>query len=672
MFRMHIWLLTFGFVCASMTLFAQKYVTKKEVTGGVKKSFDKGMLAFRAGDNETAIKEFSKALKSSKEVFIDAAIQRGAAYYDNEQFLEAEMDFEMVHALNPSYKTNVVYTLAKAEMILQKFSEAIAHFQEYQVLETKKLVLIERAKQYENDCRFQLKVQNTSVLFEPKKLSGNVNTDEAEYFPALTADGNTMIFTRLVRGQEDLFLSKKIDGEWSLARPLTDINTRANEAAQSISANGKFIVFTACGLPDGIGGCDLYFSEVVNGRWTKSKNIGAPINTKGWESQPSISADGRILYFSKAPNGTSKSRDIYYSMRDISGAWSVPKSLGPNINTKDTDQSPYIHPDGLTLYFSSNGWPGMGMHDLYYSRLDDNGEWGPATNLGYPINSKASESASMVVSLDGKTAYFASDKGSILDKLNQDNSNVGTGKNSKEDNLDGKPDIYQFELYEEARPQPVTYVRAKVTDSKSERPLVAQVEFVNLNTGKIHSASMTDIEGDFLVCLPLGKNYSLNVNKEKYLFHSENFALTDKNIDQPFFLDISLRKIPDTPIASNTPATLAISAPIILKNVFFDTGSANLRSESFSELGKLNQLLVDYPTMEIEISGHTDDVGSDQANQKLSEDRAHAVYDYLIGHGILKSRLAFKGFGESQPIGSNDTGEGRQENRRTEFVIIKN
>jgi len=670
MLRNFVLLLGLLFLCSTSVLHAQKYVTKKQVTGSAKKSFDKGMIAFRAGNNQTAIKEFSKAIKASKVVFIDALIQRSAAYYDSEEFTKAEIDFEKVHAIDPMYRTLVVYKLAKTEMILKKFPEAIAHFKEYQTLETKKVTLLEKAKKLQEECELLSKALNSAVLFDPIKLSINVNTKEAEYFPALTADQQTMIFTRLVRGQEDLFMSKKIGDDWTLARPLSDINTPGNEGAQSISANGKFIVFTACNRPDGIGGCDLYFSEVLNGRWTKAKNIGEPINTKGWESQPSVSADGRVLYFSKAPDGTSRSRDIYYSMRDMSGKWSKPKSLGPNINSKDTEQSPFIHPDGLTLYFSSNGWPGLGKHDLFYSRKDNNGEWGNPVNLGYPINSTASESASMIVSLDGKTAYFASDKGSIDDKISDGNKEANKNSDSKIDYLDGMPDIYQFELYEEARPQPVTYVRAKVVDIKSERPLVAQVEFVNLNSGKIHSASVTDIEGDFLVCLPLGFNYALNVNKEKYLFHSENFALTDKNKDQPFFLDIALRKIPTAPIVGTT-TDLPISEPIILKNVFFDTGSANLRSESFTELEKLKQLLLDYPAMEIEISGHTDDVGSDQANQKLSEDRAHAVYDYLIGHEIQKSRLSYKGFGESQPIGSNESEEGRQENRRTEFVIIR-
>ncbi len=660
MIRIFVCLLCIGFLPSLNVIHAQNYVTKKEVTGGAKKAFDKGMTAFRAGNNEDAIKEFNKAIKS-KENFIDAIIQRAAAHYDNEQFSEAELGFESAHALSPTYRTMVIYTLAKTEMILEKFPEAIAHFEEYKTLESKKVVLLEKADRYIQECKFMSQALTNAVPFEPVKLSLNINTEEAEYLPALTADQETMVFTRRVRGQEDIYISKKMGDDWSLARPLTDINTRANEAAQSISANGKFIVFTACNRPDGIGGCDLYFSEVINGRWTNAKNIGAPINTKGWESQPSISADGRTLYFVKASDGASRSRDIYYSIRKQDGSWTTPENVGPNINTKDSDQSPFIHPDGSTLYFMSDGWPGMGKHDLFYSRMDDNGVWSPAINLGYPINTASSESA-LIVSFDGKTAYFASEKGNLNP----------TEENSTVDNLDGNPDIYQFELYEEARPQPVTYVRAKVTDSKSSKPLVAQVEFVNLNSGKIHSASITDVEGDFLVCLPLGKNYSLNVNKEKYIFHSENFALTDKNRDQPFFLDIALRKIPDAPVASSSPTPLPMSAPIILKNVFFDTGSANLRSESFSELGKLKQLLLDYPTMEIEISGHTDNVGTDDANQKLSEDRAHAVYDYLIGHGIQKTRLAYKGFGESQPIGTNETEEGRQVNRRTEFVIIKN
>ncbi len=636
----------------------QNYVTKKEISGGTKKAFDKGMAAYRNGKNLDAVKEFSKALRSTDN-FIDAEIQRAAAYYDLKDFKNAEKGFERVIALDPKYKTKVVYMLGKTKMILKNYLGAIEQFNNYQDIEIKNNILLARAKKYALDCAFVDRAIENKVPFNPIKLSDNINTDFAEYLPSLTADEQTMVFTRKVNGQEDFFICKKSEDGWRLARSMDDINTPANEGAQSISADGKFLVFTACNRPDGLGSCDLYFSEVKNRRWTKPKNIGAPINSRGWDSQPSISADGKTLFFASDRGGSEGEQDIWYAKRKEDGSWNTPKNAGDNINTPNSDQSPFIHPDGQTLYFMSDGWPGMGNHDLFYSRMNEQGVWSVPTNLGFPINSPASEGA-LVISLNGKTAYFASDR----ENANIEDSAFDDGK-SKADT-----DIYSFELYEAARPKPVTYVRARVIDAKTKNPLIAKVEFVNLSTGNIHSASTTDEDGDFLVCLPLGNNYALNVNKEKYLFHSENFGLSNNNAGKPYFLDIALRKIPPAAAASVSTPKVVKSEPIILKNVFFDTGSATLRSESFTELEKLKQLLLENPSMAIEIYGHTDNVGSDQANQILSENRAHAVYDYLIGHGIEKTRLAFKGFGETAPIDSNDSPDGRQLNRRTEFVIL--
>ena len=640
-------------------VYAQSYVTKKEVTGSGKKAFDKGMEAYRAGKNQDAIDHFSKALKSVDN-FIDAEIQRAAAYYDLKDFVNAEIGFEKVRNLNPAYKTMVLYTLGKTEMALHKFSEAITHFQEYQDIEKKNVKLLERARGYQQDCVFMNDALNNKVPFEPVKLSANINTDMPEYLPALTADGGTMIYTRKVRGQEDFYISKNVDGEWRLGRALEDVNTPANEGAQSISADGKFLVFTSCGRPDGIGSCDLYYSEVIDGRWTKAKNIGGPINTKAWESQPSISADGRTLFFSSNRGGGLGEKDIWYSLRGADGKWSAPKNCGDRINTIGSDQSPFIHPDGETLYFMSDGWPGMGAHDLFYSRKDDSLSWSTPTNLGFPINTQASEGA-LVISLDGSTAYFASDRENINKEISVFDD-VLRG---------GDTDIYSFQLYEAARPKPVTYVRAKVTDSKKKKPLKAKVEFVNLSTGEVHSSSTTDIDGEFLVCLPLGNNYALNVNKEEYLFHSENFSLTDKNLGKPYFLDITLQKIPPGLAANSKPAVTPPPAPkpIILKNVFFDSGSARLRPESSTELDRLKMLLTDNPKMAIEISGHTDNTGGLEANISLSENRAFAVYDYLVKNGIASNRLTYKGYGETKPIDVNTTEAGRQNNRRTEFVI---
>jgi len=269
----------------------------------------------------------------------------------------------------------------------------------------------------------------------------------------------------------------------------------------------------------------------------------------------------------------------------------------------------------------------------------------------------------LVISLDGKSAFFAS------------NRDQETFTDDFFDNPEGKgdTDIYTFDLYEAARPKPVTYVKARVHDAASKTTnLIAKVEFVDLESGKIHSTSETDEEGEFLVCLPLGKNYSLNVSKEKYLFHSENFSLNENLSGKPYVLEIGLRKIPPKEIEVSTlPPSLA-PKPIILRNVFFDIGSAKLRSESSTELNRLFTLLQENTAMAIKIQGHTDDVGSDSDNLTLSDNRAKAVYNYLIEKGISSSRLAYQGFGEKQPIATNETKEGKQENRRTEFVITRN
>lgn len=635
------------------------YVTKKTVKGPAKKAFDKGMQYNLQGENVKAIKEFEKALKASPS-FIDAQLQWAAMKYDLNLYPEAELGFEKVVALDPNYNSKVFYTLAIAESRQEKFAEAATHFQEYLDSNPKSETLKKKTRKHLANCKFKTEVGNKKVPFAPKSIGDNINTAADEYLPSLTADGATLVYTRKEGNQEDFFISRKVEDAWRKGRAMEDINTPMSEGAQSISADGKFLVFTACNRPDGLGSCDLYFSEVKKGRWTKPANMGAPVNSKAWESQPSISADGKTLYFSYAKNFNSERRDIKVSYRQADGKWSKPVGIGEEINTEYTEQSPFIHSDGQTLYFMSNGHPGFGSHDLFYSRKQEDGSWSTPTNLGFPINTAAAEGA-MVISLDGKTAYFSTDR---------DNPSAEGLSPFEKPNSKGNSDIYTFDLYPEARPLPLTYVKAKVFDAGTKKPLEANVDFVDLQKSISQASSITDGDGEFLVCLPLGKNYALNVSKEGYLFHSENFALVDRNSNKPYVLEIALRKIPKSELANNgTPAPVPSSEPIVLKNVFFDTGSADLRSESYIELNNLKKLLEKNPGMTIQVNGHTDNVGSEADNQKLSTDRARAVYEYLVKGGIAAGRMNYKGFGESKAIDTNDSPEGRQRNRRTEFLI---
>jgi outer membrane protein OmpA-like peptidoglycan-associated protein len=373
------------------------------------------------------------------------------------------------------------------------------------------------------------------------------------------------------------------------------------------------------------------------------------VNTSAWESQPSLSANGRQLFFASDRPGGQGRNDIWVSDRNPDGSWGNPRPLSDSINTAGMDQSPFIHPDGQTLYFMSDGHPGMGQTDLYYSRLRPDGKWGKPQNMGYPINTTANEGA-LVVGLSGEKAYFATDRADIAGRAPEGRIPYSN--------------IFEFDLYPEARPRPVTYLLVKVLDAQTGAPLLAQADILELEEQTLFASSTTDEKGELLVCLPAGRDYALNVNKEDYLFYSENFALSDSfSLNRPFEVEAALEPVKTTSDEERKP--------IVLRNVFFETGSAELLPESRGELDRLVLLLEENPDIHIRINGHTDNVGSEEDNLQLSDARAASVLAYLNQAGIAKSRLESKGFGETQPMAPNDTPAGRRLNRRTEFVIVK-
>ncbi|HMO40444.1 MAG TPA: OmpA family protein [Saprospiraceae bacterium] len=627
----------------------QSYTTKKTADSKVIKLWERVEHYSAAEHFDDALKELSRIFRMDS-TFIDGHIRWGAIKYTQQEFAEAEIAYRNALTMSNEYDTNIFYQLALTYYNQNKFAEAIPWLERFVATPPRNERLRTRAEKHLENCRFAARAVQNPVPFRPERLSANINTPNPEYLPALTADEQFLIYTTYINGQEDFYFSEKVNGEWQKGKPLEAVNTPLNEGAQSISADGKLLVFTACERPDGMGRCDLYYSESKNGAWTKPRNIGPPVNSAAWESQPSLSADGQALYFSSNRPGSIGGSDLWVSYRQTDGRWGQPQNLGPTINTPDDDQAPFIHPDGQTLYFMSKGHPGMGGFDLFVARRQADGSWGQPQNLGYPVNTRANEGA-LIVSMDGKTAYYATDEG---DAQHANNTLLLTRKNA---------DIFSFELHPEARAQPVTYVRAKVFDATTRRPLEAAIEFTELKNSRPHTSAMTGPEGEFLVCLPLGRAYALNVNREGYLFHSENFDLSEQTtITEPFLLEIGLIPISEEPSAERP-------APVVLRNVFFETGSAALRPESKAELNRLKTLLETHPKMKIRINGHTDNVGAEAANLQLSEQRAKAVYDYLLQNGIAAERLGYKGFGESLPIDTNDTPAGRQRNRRTEFEL---
>lgn len=652
-------LLAACFFFTTTAVFSQNYTTKKTATGKVKTAFDDGLAEVKAGKFGKAIVHFSKAVKLDS-TFIDAIIWLGGCEAELKNLPQAAVAFEKALRIDPKYEPLVYWNLALVCRDQAKYGEAAKHATAF--------LKFEKAGSLKTRARAKRLAQNAPILenalknpqpFDPKPLSNSINTKADEYLPTLTADGQTMIFCRR-SPDENFYLSTRPDSVWQISMPLMDINSAENEGAQSLSPDGNRLFFTVCNRKtDGLGSCDLYFSERKTDGWSRPANLGPTVNGKSWDSQPCISADGQTLFFASDRTDGWGSLDIWLTQKEVDGRWGKPENLGGPVNSIGNDQAPFLHPDGQTLYFMSDGHPGMGVgdeatYDIFLSRKQADGTWGVPQNLGYPINSPGNEGA-FFVALDGKTAFFAA-------------KNRPGGQ--------GGDDIYQFELPENARPQPMTFVKARVLDDETRQPLVAKTDFINLSDGKIWQSGQTDSKGIFLVSLPVGKNLGLDVSKKGWLFHSENFNLSDSTGGKtPFLLEIFLQKLPESVAVASQPGaekSPAPGKPIILKNIFFETGSAILKTESTAELNRLRELLAENPSLKIRINGHTDDVGGEAENLLLSENRARAVFDFLLKNGIETGRLSFKGFGESQPVDSNLTAEGRAKNRRTEFEALKN
>jgi len=487
------------------------------------------------------------------------------------------------------------------------------------------------------------------VPYNPMNLGAEINGQYDDYLPALTADEEMLVWTTRLpivgtrqayqnQDQEDFFVSTKDNGKWTPRRPVgPPLNTPGNEGAQTITADGRLFFFTACTRPDGLGSCDIYYSQKRGDKWNLPRNLKSPVNSKYWESQPSCSADGRTVYFTSNRPGGLGQMDIYTSEMNDHGEWSAPKNLGPTINTKGDDMSPCIHPDGKTLYFASSGHFGMGGLDLFVSRKDSLGNWSEPKNLGYPINTWHDES-DLRVNARGDFALISSDR------------EGGYGKN----------DLYTFKLNPDVMPEPVTYVKGTIYDAKTKKKLQAVFELLDIATGTVVVQSFSDdITGQFLVPLPPNKEYALNAAREGYLFYSDNFNLKIAGSSERIFnLDIPLSPIEP-------------GQKVVLQNVFFDSDSYILKEESKVELGKLYEFLAKNASLKIELGGHTDNTGDKAKNLVLSEQRAKSVMQYLVSKGIDQKRLTCKGYGDTKPIVENNSEANKAMNRRTEFMIVE-
>ncbi|MGB3006144.1 MAG: OmpA family protein [Chitinophagaceae bacterium] len=598
----------------------------------------------RAADGNVAIAVglLLKCIESDSK-FVDAYLSLGAAYGQLKNFNNSIRYYEQSFAIDTNY--TIIYKTPYAVILatIGEFEKALQATNE--VLKKKPpknqtaLEKINKQKQcYEFAVAYKNNTSLKNYVFEPKNLGVNINTDEPEYFPSLTIDGKNFIFTRRVKNiNEDFFISTKTADGWDKSKPLPgEVNTPQNEAAQNISQDGEWLVFTANNRQYGFGNYDIYFSYFTenSNSWSEAVNAGGKINSDQWDSQPCLSPDKKDLYFASRRFGGKGGIDIYVSHLQPNGKWGEPENMGPEINTSGDDQCPFIHADNQTLYFTSNNLPGYGGNDLYFSKKINDGAWSKPVNLGYPVNT-INDGGTLFVAADGKTAYYASDRSDTK----------------------GSHDIYSFELREDLRPSKTLWVKGKVFDSKTKIGLATTVELIDMFSKKVISKMNTDESGNYFITLPVGNDYVFNVNRKGYLFYSGNFLLSNALPDSTYEKNISLTAIEKDAI-------------IVLKNIFFDINKFDIKPASQVELDKLVQLLSENPGLKIEISGHTDNVGKATDNLLLSNKRAKAVVNYLIDKKVSAERLLYKGYGSAKPVADNNTEEGKALNRRTEMKVI--
>jgi len=609
----------------------------------VQQQFEKALQFYKIQEYEDAISEIDKLLKKSPG-FVDATLLLADIYHDTRS-TENEIK-SLENALQYSQNPLIYYRLGKANYSVGNYEKALFNFENYALSNGISDVRKTEVRQLLKSCRFAIDAVKSPVDFNPERLSEKINTVDDEYWPSISLDGSKIVFTRLLKPtaglpQEDFFIAGFDTAGWGKAVAIAEINTRENEGAQTLSADGRLLFFTACNRSDGKGSCDIYFSFFNGKIWSSPKNAGTSLNTASWEAQPSVSADNRYLYFSSNRAGGKGEKDIWRAellgLTDSGNLkWGDPENAGDVINTGGNEISPFIHPNNHDFYFASDFHAGMGGMDLFHARLHTDGTFSVPANLGFPVNTFKDEQG-FVISSDGSSAYFASAR------------EQGFGL-----------DIFTFLLPAELRPAPVSYIKVKVVDAETNQPIPAQVELINLTDNNFKSRpENADNNGELMMCLPLQSNYALNVSEPGYLFYSQSFQMADSNtVINPYYLEIKLSPVKP-------------GAEMNLYNLYFETDSFRILPASEPELAKLTSFLENNPEIEIEIQGHTDNTGRPDSNLVLSELRAKSVAEYLVENGIAKDRLQFKGFGESRPVATNETVEGRMFNRRTTIKIDK-
>lgn len=635
-------MLSLVLIISSYIAEAQDYKLSSKNSKAIK-YYNNAAAHYKNNDYNETIKYLNLSLKNDAN-FIEARLLLGDIYSDLKRYDEAITEYSIALAIDSTLFPPVYYFLGNIYYEIGDYNNSRINYlkllkfnsihDDLKSLATEKLAFASTA----------YKLVSNPVKTVPINIGSPINTSNDEYINYVNTDYNLLMLTKRTkqpaysskRYKEDLYYSNYSDSTWSSPK-VVKLRWRVNDLNMgtiNFSTDGRTMFFTGCYWPTGKGGCDLYYSERVGSNWQKPHNIGSGINTTTWESQPIISSDSKKLFFASKRAGGKGGADIWMSIKLKDNSWSPPINLGDSINTAKDEMTPFLHADGKTLFFASNGHPGLGGYDLFISRQDELGRWSLASNIGYPTNSRYND-INIFSSIDGTHSWISSDREG--------------GK--------GNMDIYMFENYQEILPKKIMYVEGVVIDKVTRLPLKAEIQITNLNNSEIINTTISDsVTGSFLIVIFPGVDYAFSITKKGYLFFSENINLKDsigvESVKKQFEL---------------SPFTKGNQ--LVMNNVFFEFNKYELLPSSFIELNKLVELLNQHPTSEIEIIGHTDSIGSADYNMTLSMNRAKSVLNYLISNGIDSERLAYNAMGQSQPVAPNNTEQGRAKNRRTEIRI---
>lgn len=644
-----------------------------------KKIFKEANEYFDSGDYSNALPIYLEYLKLDPE-HPQSNFNAGICYLKTIHENKAVGYLQKAYSKLPAIHPDIHLYLGEAYQYNHQFKEALQAFQTYKSIAVKRgtkdptvLTYLER-RLYE--CENGIQYLDKPVKAQIDNIGPVINSTYAEYAPVISADESVIVFTSRRLGStggfvaiddnqyyEDIYITIKSNGIWAAPKNIQEINTDKHDACIALSSDGKQLFI----YKDSRGG-DIYVSkfDALKNIWSKPQSLGDNVNTKFQEPSVSMTDDGNTIYFSSNRPGGLGGLDIYVSHKDATGNWGEAVNIGSSINTPYDDDAPFIHPDGQNLYFSSRGHAGMGGYDIYRSSTEPNGKWSKPENLGYPINTSGDDTY-FVLSADNQHGYYASAKDEglgekdiyIISMPKRETLASASGSTIK---IERKIEIKNLPLDQpavKAVAGATTILTGHITDAFTKNPLEAEIVLVNNENSESISEQVSDSTGFYKTVMLSGKNYGFSVQKESYLFHSENYDIPDSEGFQEITLNVELKKV-------------SVGSRIILRNIFFDFDKATLKKESTAELEKLLEIMNQVPSLRIEISGHTDNKGSAEYNKKLSERRAKAVVDYLVAKGISSNRLNYAGYGMDRSLVSNDDETGRQLNRRTEFEITGN